>query len=90
MGAGNHKVRKGDMTSPSPVTDGKTVWLLTGTGVLKAFDFKGKELWTRDLQKDYGKWGLNHGYGSSPLLYERRALRAGAARDEHRRSVLRR
>ena len=68
MGAGNHKVRKGDMTSPSPVTDGKTVWLLTGTGVLKAFDFAGKELWARDLQKDYGTWGLNHGYGSSPLL----------------------
>ena len=68
MGTGNRKVRKGDMTSPSPVTDGKTVWLLTGTGVLKAFDFAGKELWARDLQKDYGAWGLNHGYGSSPLL----------------------
>jgi outer membrane protein assembly factor BamB len=70
MGRGNQKVRKGDMTSPSPVTDGKTVWLLTGTGVVKAFDFQGKELWARDLQKDYGKFGLNHGYGSSPLLYQ--------------------
>ena len=70
MDTGNHKVRKGDMTSPSPVTDGKTVWLLTGTGVISAFDFAGKELWTRDLQKDYGKLGLNHGYGSSPLLYD--------------------
>src|SRR5690349_2075439 len=68
MGAGNHKVRKGDMTSPSPVTDGKTVWLLTGTGVLKAFDFAGKEQWARDFPKEYGAWGLNHGYGSSPLL----------------------
>ena len=44
------------------------MWLLTGTGVLKAFDFAGKELWARELQKDYGAWGLNHGYGSSPLL----------------------
>ena len=58
MDTGNHKVRKGDMTSPSPVTDGKTVWLLTGTGVIRAFDFKGTALWTRDLQKDYGKFGL--------------------------------
>lgn len=66
----NHRVRKGDMSSPSPVTDGRTVWILAGTGHLKAFDFDGKELWTRDLQKDYGKWGLNHGYGSSPLLHE--------------------
>jgi outer membrane protein assembly factor BamB len=69
MGSGNRKVRKGDMTSPSPVTDGKTVWLLTGTGVVKAFDFAGNELWVRDLQKEYGPFGLNHGYGSSPLLY---------------------
>lgn len=70
MGTTNRKVRKGDMTSPSPVTDGRTVWLLTGTGVVKAFDFKGTELWARDLQKDYGTFGLNHGYGSSPLLHE--------------------
>jgi outer membrane protein assembly factor BamB len=70
MGTGNRKVRKGDMTSPSPVTDGKTVWLLTGTGVVKAFDFKGTELWALDLQKQYGQFGLNHGYGSSPLLLD--------------------
>jgi len=66
----NHNVRKGNMSSPSPVTDGKTVWVLSGTGFLKAFDFTGKELWVRDIQKEYGKWGLNHGYGSSPLLYD--------------------
>lgn len=66
----NHNVRKGNMSSPSPVTDGKTVWVLAGTGHLKAFDFAGNELWSRDLQKDYGKWGLNHGYGSSPVLHD--------------------
>jgi outer membrane protein assembly factor BamB len=70
MAGTNRKVRKGDMTSPSPVTDGRTVWLLTGTGSLRAFDFKGNELWARNLQQDYGKWGLNHGYGSSPLLLD--------------------
>jgi outer membrane protein assembly factor BamB len=58
------------MSSPSPVTDGKTVWVMTGTGVVKAFDFGGTELWSRDIQNDYGKFGLNHGYGSSPLLFE--------------------
>lgn len=68
--AENHNVRKGNMSSPSPVTDGRTVWVLTGNGILKAFDFDGKELWARDFQKEYGKWGLNHGYGSSPLLHE--------------------
>ncbi len=62
------KVRKGNMSSPSPVTDGKTVWAMSGNGHVKAFDFTGKELWHRDMWKDFGKFGLNHGYGSSPLL----------------------
>lgn len=70
LGAGDHMMRKQNMSSPSPVTDGKNVWVLTGMGVLKAFDFKGNELWTRDIQKDYGKFGLNWGFASSPLLYE--------------------
>jgi outer membrane protein assembly factor BamB len=70
LGGGNQTVRKHNMSSPSPVTDGKTVWVLTGTGVLKAFDFAGKELWARDIQKEYGAFGLNHGYGSSPLLFQ--------------------
>ena len=58
------------MSSPSPVTDGTHVWVMTGTGILKAFDFDGKELWARDIQKDYGRFGLNWGYASSPLLHE--------------------
>lgn len=70
LGAGNVKMRKQNMSSPSPVTDGKTVYVMTGTGVLKGFDFNGKELWTRDIQKEYGEFGLNWGYASSPLLFE--------------------
>ena len=58
------------MSSPSPVTDGTHVWVMTGTGVLKAFDFAGKEIWARDIQKDYGPFGLNWGYASSPLLHK--------------------
>ena len=61
--------RKHNMSSPSPVTDGRNVWVMTGTGILKAFDFNGKLLWTRDFQKDYGTFGMQYGYGSSPLLY---------------------
>ena len=70
LGPGNVKVRKQNMSSPSPVTDGKYVWVLTGTGVFKAFDFEGNELWMKDIQKDYGRFGLNWGYGSSPLLFK--------------------
>lgn len=70
LGGGNTKMRKQNMSSPSPVTDGNSVWVMTGTGVLKAFDFNGNEQWARDVQKDYGRFGLNWGYASSPLLYE--------------------
>jgi outer membrane protein assembly factor BamB len=70
IGGGNHRENKQNMSSPSPVTDGSRVWVMTGTGALKAFDFGGKELWARDIQKDYGRFGLNWGYASSPLLHE--------------------
>jgi len=66
----NEDKRKGNMSSPSPVTDGESVWVMTGTGVLTAFDFQGNQLWQRDLQRDYGKFGILHGYSSSPLLYD--------------------
>jgi hypothetical protein len=67
---GNYKINKQNMSSPSPVTDGQSVYVMTGVGVLKGFDFRGNELWMRDIQKDYGKFGLNWGYASSPLLYD--------------------
>lgn len=70
LGGGNIKLRKQNMSSPSPVTDGKSVYVMTGTGILNGFDLNGKELWTRDIQKDYGKFGLNWGYASSPLLFD--------------------
>jgi len=70
LGSGNVKMRKQNMSSPSPVTDGNSVYVMTGTGILKGFDFNGNELWARDIQKDYGEFGLNWGYASSPLLFE--------------------
>src|SRR5262245_53575358 len=70
LGSGNVKMRKQNMSSPSPVTDGKNVYVMTGTGILKSFEFTGKEVWMRDIQKDYGEFVLNWGYASSPLLFE--------------------
>ena len=52
------------------MTDGTSVYAMTGNGIVKGFDFAGHELWVRDIQKDYGQFGLNWGYGSSPLLFE--------------------
>ena len=70
MGEGNELKYKQHMSTPSPVTDGERVWAMTGNGVIKAFDFQGKQLWARDLQKEYGAFGLQWGYASSPLLIE--------------------
>ena len=71
-GAGNHIERKQNMASPSPVTDGKHVWVMTGTGTLTCFDFQGNQIWQRNFQQDYGPFGLNWGYASSPKLHEGR------------------
>lgn len=65
----NEDKRKGNMSSPSPVTDGESVWVMTGTGILTRFSFAGTQLWQRDLQQDYGEFGILHGYSSSPLLH---------------------
>ena len=70
LSGGNVKIRKQNMSSPSPVTDGRHVWVMTGTGMLKQFDFDGQEGWSRDIQGDYGEFGLNWGYASSPLLHD--------------------
>lgn len=67
--SGNQLFRKQNSASPSPITDGSHVWIMTGNGKLTCFTMDGKEVWKRDIQADYGKFGLNHGYASTPLLY---------------------
>lgn len=66
---GNQLMRKQNSSSPSPVTDGKHVWVVTGTGAVTAFDMDGTRVWQKNLQRDYGRFGLNWGYASSPVLY---------------------
>ena len=67
---GDKVIGRNNMASPSPVTDGKTVFVMFGTGDLAAYDFDGKELWHRNLAKDYGKFAIMWLYGSSPLLFK--------------------
>jgi len=66
--AEGHAHRKHNMSSPSPVVGDGRVFAMTGNGQLKAFGLEGRELWARDLERDYGPFGLQWGYGSSPLL----------------------
>ncbi len=66
---GNQLYRKQNSASPSPVTDGKNVWIMTGNGIFACFTMDGQEVWKRDIQADYGHFGINHGYASTPLLH---------------------
>ena len=72
VGEGNKVMMKQNMASPSPVTDGSHVWVMTGTGTLTCLDFHGNQIWQRNIQEDYGHFGLLWGYASSPLLRESR------------------
>ena len=70
IGRGNRIGNKQNMASPSPVTDGEHLWVANGHGEIRCFDFAGRQIWVRDLQKDYGKFGVQFGYASSPVLRE--------------------
>ncbi len=69
VATGDRDKGRNNMASPSPVTDGRSVIILFATGNLAAFDFAGKELWKRDLGKDYGRFANMWIYGASPTLY---------------------
>ncbi len=58
--------------SPSPTTDGQRVIFFYGNGDLVALDFRGKKLWARNLQKEYGDFCFSFTFASSPVLFEGR------------------
>jgi outer membrane protein assembly factor BamB len=70
VGHGNRRARgdEGNSCSPSPVTDGKHVWALMGSGDLACFDCNGNPTWTFNLQKRYGKFQISYGMSSTPVL----------------------
>jgi len=70
VGTGNKPVRndEGNYASPSPSTDGKHVWSLIGTGDLACYDFEGSEVWKTNLQNEYGKFQIQYGMASTPVL----------------------
>jgi outer membrane protein assembly factor BamB len=63
-------------TVPTPVTDGKYVFALFGSGVAAAVDFDGKIVWREELPHLKDKDG---GICSSPILYEDTVIFPGIA-----------
>ncbi|OHB68481.1 MAG: serine/threonine protein kinase [Planctomycetes bacterium RBG_13_63_9] len=62
--------RTQNLASPSPVTDGEVVVAHFGNGDLAAYDFDGRQLWCRNLQKDYGDYTIWWGHANSPVLHQ--------------------
>ena len=69
IGKGFRQDDRSTYAGPSPVTDGERVVFFFGTGDLAAFDFSGKELWARQIQKEYGAFAFMWTFSSSPLLH---------------------
>ncbi len=75
VGQGSQKAHKlHNMASPTPVSDGKRVWALFGTGLFVCLDASGKTVWEHDLQKDLGKYSIQWGMGSSPVRHDGRVF----------------
>lgn len=72
VGPGSHLDDKSNFASPSPVTDGALAIFYFGNGDLAAFDFAGKKIWSRNIQKDYGPFAYQWTYSASPTLYDGR------------------
>jgi outer membrane protein assembly factor BamB len=70
---GNVRFRRmpneGNGASASPSTDGKHVWAFVGSGDFACFDLDGKEIWKFDAQERYGKFQMQYGMHTTPLLY---------------------
>ncbi len=74
FGSGTRIIRndEGNAASASPSTDGKHVWAFAGSGELACFDVDGKEVWKVDLQERFGRFRIQFGIHSTPVLYEGR------------------
>lgn len=70
VSSGNQVARgdEGNSASPSPVTDGTHVWTFMGEGTLGCYTVEGKEKWKFNVQDRYGKFSIQFGMSSTPVL----------------------
>lgn len=57
---------KHNLATPTPVSDGRTVWAWFGNGQLVALDMQGKLIWRKHLGPFANQWG----HGSSAAFYK--------------------
>jgi len=69
--SGNNRAVRGDegnLASPSPSTDGRHVWAFMGTGELACYTVDGQKVWQYNVQDKYGKFDIQFGIASTPVL----------------------
>ncbi len=76
LARGNQSARgdEGNSASPSPVTDGKHVWSFMGTGDLACYTVGGEKVWQTNLQDRFGKFDIQFGMSSTPVLHRGKLL----------------
>lgn len=60
----------GNLASASPSSDGIHVFAYVGTGDLVSFTLDGQEIWRAQLQERYGRFKLQFGMTTTPLVQE--------------------
>lgn len=69
LGDGIRQDERSNFAGPSASTDGEIVVFFSGAGDLAVFDLTGKEIWKRNIQKDYGSFAFGWTFSTSPLLH---------------------
>jgi outer membrane protein assembly factor BamB len=59
-----------NMATPSPVTDGRHVWVHFGSGDLACYDFDGQRVWAVNLSQRFGPYTIWWGHANSPVLVD--------------------
>ncbi len=70
------KHRNGSASNPSPVTDGKGIYVYYKSGNAAGLTMEGKVKWSHNLQKKYGKDTLYWDLGTSPVLTKKHVIYA--------------
>ena len=78
---GLRRENSSNYASPSPATDGRLVVFFYGNGDLVTCDYSGRELWSRNIQKDFGWFHFGWTFSSSPLLYDGKLILQVLQRD---------
>lgn len=70
VGTSYRRDDRSDYASNSPATDGEVVIFFYGNGLMFAFDFKGNELWKRNIEEDFGRLAYGWTPSTSPLIHD--------------------